>query len=185
MKTKRYASVHGFAGYRAGKDGSVWSCWYSSAGGRGSGRGRKLWRMGIEWKKMKANLRTGDYPRIGLRKSKGTTVVLTVHKIILLAFVGPPKQGMYCRHLDGNKHNNALSNLKYGTPSQNSYDAVRHGTACIGSAHPLAKLNPDSVRQIRKSIAAGKTLDELAAQYHVDRNAIWLAATRKTWKSVE
>lgn len=32
------------------------------------------------------------------------------------------------RHLDGDESNPRLSNLVYGTPSQNNHDRVRHGT---------------------------------------------------------
>jgi len=53
---------------------------------------------------------------------------LFVHRAILLAFIGEPAQGEICRHLDGNHLNNALSNLAWGTHSENMYDRVRHGT---------------------------------------------------------
>lgn len=35
---------------------------------------------------------------------------------------------MYVRHLDGDPGNNSLTNLAYGTPSQNLLDSVAHGT---------------------------------------------------------
>src|SRR5580704_3863138 len=50
-----------------------------------------------------------------------------VHQLVMLAFVGPYPPGMETRHLDGDRANNALSNLKYGTPSENSQDRLRHG----------------------------------------------------------
>lgn len=52
----------------------------------------------------------------------------TIHSIVLLAFIGPRPDGMDIRHLDGDPTNNRLANLKYGTKSENSFDAVRHGT---------------------------------------------------------
>lgn len=54
----------------------------------------------------------------------------SVHALVLLAFVGPRPDGMLTRHLDGDPTNNHLSNLVYGTPSENAMDAVRHGTNC-------------------------------------------------------
>lgn len=51
-----------------------------------------------------------------------------IHSLVLLAFVGPRPQGLVTRHLDGNPLNNALSNLKYGTESENLADSRRHGT---------------------------------------------------------
>lgn len=51
-----------------------------------------------------------------------------VHKLVMLAFVGEPPHLTEVRHLDGNHANNHLSNLRYGTRSENLHDAVRHGT---------------------------------------------------------
>jgi hypothetical protein len=50
-----------------------------------------------------------------------------VHQVVMLAFVGPCPAGMEIRHLDGNPANNALTNLVYGTSSENTQDALRHG----------------------------------------------------------
>lgn len=51
-----------------------------------------------------------------------------VHKVVIEAFVGPCPEGMEVLHDDGDPSNNALSNLRYGTRSENLLDAVRHGT---------------------------------------------------------
>lgn len=51
-----------------------------------------------------------------------------VHLLILEAFQGPRPEGTVTRHLDGDKTNNRLSNLRRGTPAENSQDAMRHGT---------------------------------------------------------
>jgi hypothetical protein len=59
------------------------------------------------------------------RDGKGTTK--RVHQLVMLAFVGHPKPGQIVRHLDDNPLNNLLSNLVYGTKSDNSYDSVRNG----------------------------------------------------------
>jgi hypothetical protein len=51
----------------------------------------------------------------------------TVHKLVALAFLGPTPDGLQVRHIDGDKLNCAVSNLAFGTPSQNMHDQVRHG----------------------------------------------------------
>lgn len=48
-----------------------------------------------------------------------------VHVIMVRAFVGP-RTSIDIRHLDGNKLNNSLSNLCYGTRGQNLKDDYRH-----------------------------------------------------------
>lgn len=50
-----------------------------------------------------------------------------VHHLVLLAFVGPRPDGQLARHLDDDPANNRLTNLAYGTPSENNFDAVRNG----------------------------------------------------------
>lgn len=55
-----------------------------------------------------------------------------VHRLVLAAFVGPLPEGQVTRHLDGDCRNNTLSNLAYGTRSENTADMMRHGT-CAGA----------------------------------------------------
>lgn len=50
-----------------------------------------------------------------------------VHSIVMEAFVGPRLGGMEVRHLDGDPQNACLSNLRYGTSSENKLDTIRHG----------------------------------------------------------
>lgn len=69
------------------------------------------------------------YGRVHMYDTTGKRVNLTVHKVVLLAFVGPrPATHTHIRHLDGNPRNNRLENLRYGTVSENQRDAVTHGT---------------------------------------------------------
>lgn len=51
-----------------------------------------------------------------------------VHGLVLGAFTGPRPPGMVCRHGTGGKEDNRLSNIRWGTPSENNYDLVRDGT---------------------------------------------------------
>lgn len=51
-----------------------------------------------------------------------------VHGLVLLAFVGPRPPGLVTRHLNGISTDNSVSNLTWGTQSENMYDRVRHGT---------------------------------------------------------
>jgi len=50
-----------------------------------------------------------------------------VHQLILRTFVGPRPDGMDVRHLNGDKRDNRLENLTYGTRSENCLDITRHG----------------------------------------------------------
>ena len=59
---------------------------------------------------------------------EGTSKPGKLHRIVLIAFMGPPPPGCEVLHGDGDPGNNALSNLRWGTRSENLRDAVRHGT---------------------------------------------------------
>lgn len=57
----------------------------------------------------------------------GRSRFVKVHVAAAEAFYGPRPEDSQVRHLDGNPLNNTLENLRYGTPSENMYDVVRHG----------------------------------------------------------
>jgi hypothetical protein len=73
------------------------------------------------------------------RNGKGKTFY--VHRLVLLAFVGSPSAGQQTRHLDGDRLNNDLGNLCYGTAKENADDKKRHGTLLIGDAHGMATIS--------------------------------------------
>jgi hypothetical protein len=52
----------------------------------------------------------------------------SVHRLVLLAHVGPPPPGHECCHGDGVRSNNRLSNLRWGTRPENMRDKLLHGT---------------------------------------------------------
>lgn len=53
---------------------------------------------------------------------------MSVHALVLMAFVGPRPDDHQCCHRDGNRANNRVENLYWGTRSENELDKVRHGT---------------------------------------------------------
>lgn len=55
-----------------------------------------------------------------------------VHRLVLAAFVGPAPDDTEALHGDGDRTNNRLVNLSWGTHSENAQDQLAHGT------HPQA-----------------------------------------------
>lgn len=67
------------------------------------------------------------YPTITLwERGKGAT--RTVHSLVAEAFLGPRPEGQEVLHLDGTRTNNCITNLKYGSRSENLRQAVQDGT---------------------------------------------------------
>ena len=73
-------------------------------------------------------LRPGRMPQGHLSVALGRGNSQCVHKLVLLAFVGPAPDKHECCHNNGNPADNRLENLRWGTRSENIKDAVRHGT---------------------------------------------------------
>jgi len=98
---------------------------------------------------MKALPSPSGYLRVHLSGNK-THSTLPVHALVLKAFVGPRAKGAVCRHLDGDKTNNNLGNLAWGTIFDNASDKVRHGKDPKGERNPRAKLTEAQVLDIRQ-----------------------------------
>lgn len=104
----------------------------------------------------------------------------SVHQLVLETFVGPAN-GKQTRHLDGNRQNNRLKNLCYGTASENALDRSRHGRG-IGETHPRAILTERDVRAIRAWPRYGRGLYKRFS--FVSPGAIDLARSGRNWKTV-
>lgn len=81
----------------------------------------------------RAHPRTG-YRHIKLCPTPGRQRTFLVHRLVALAFYGPSELDV--RHLDGDQTNNRLTNLRYGTPTENAADTLRHGrNASVNRTH--------------------------------------------------
>ena len=52
---------------------------------------------------------------------------ISLHSLVLEAFVGPRPDGMFGLHWDDDPTNNCLDNLRWGTPTDNAQDSIRNG----------------------------------------------------------
>ena len=118
-------------------------------------RSWRPWRGTPVPRLLRGSLGTHGYRGVTLYGFKGARQDIAVHLLMLTAFVGPEPDGMVTRHLDGDKTNNILTNLAYGTPSENARDAVAHGvnpwaarTHCP-QGHPYDEANTYRWRSVR------------------------------------
>lgn len=164
--------IPGFPNYSITKDGWVWS--------------KK--REGTSGGWLSPVLCDG-YSSVRLYTKGGKYTSCTVHRLALETFVGPCPVGMECRHLDGDRTNNNLGNLKWGTRSENMQDAIRHGTLYMtsrfGEDHPQSRLSNRDRRLIIYEYSTGLfTLRELGKIYGVHFSTIGYLVRGKLWPFV-
>lgn len=109
---------------------------------------------------------------------------LPVHRVIALAFHGLPLEGQEVRHLDGNKLNNAASNLAWGTHVENMDDRAAHGRVPLGEDHHNARFTAQQIADIRAAHSAGESQYSLAKRHRVSKMAIWKIVRGKVWAHV-
>lgn len=115
-----------------------------------------------------SSLTTSGYRCVGL-SLRGRVRTWPVHKLVLEAFVGPAPQHCECRHLNGDKLDNKVSNLSWGTKQENAKDQDRHGTRRRGVNAVGAVLTAEQVRDIRNST---DTHVSIAARFGVSPTTI-------------
>lgn len=108
------------------------------------------------------------YPSVMLSKEGGKKLC-TVHRLVMLAFVGPCPDGHEVAHADGNRLNPRLENLRYATRKENVADAMAHGTATRGYKNGRAKLSSEQVIAIRNDL---RPLSVVATEYGVSKTTI-------------
>lgn len=136
--SERWMPVPGYEGYYEVSDhGQVRSLdrWVGGPWGPGTRR--------IAGRPISTFLGPDGYVRTNLWRDNRGAVPL-VHRLVLLAFVGPAPAGTEALHGDDDPGNPCLSNLRWGTQSENNHDRVRHGThhnatktVCGPAAHEL------------------------------------------------
>lgn len=124
--------------------------------------------------------RTG-YCSVMIKNPKQKPKRMLVHRLVLTAFVSKCPKGMECRHKDGKRTNNRLSNLKWGTRIQNSKDRVRHGTHPIGERNGFSKLSNDQIFAIREQIKVGVKYLDIAKIHKVTPSLISQISLGKIW----
>lgn len=120
---------------------------------------------------------------VGLR-GDGRNRWIKIHTLVLEAFVGPKPLGMECRHIDGNRRNNALSNLEWGTRLENAADQERHGTRQRGTKKSGHKLTEADIPNIRARLAAGESQTAIGESYGVKQASIRNIAIGRNWRHV-
>lgn len=83
-----------------------------------------------------------------------------LHQLVAEHFIGPRPDGMVVMHIDNNRMNNHILNLKYGTQSENLNQAIKEGRKpSIPSTRKMAKETEETIVALRK---AGMKLKDIS-----------------------
>ena len=126
-----------------------------------------------------------SYVYVSLRKQGdgGKAKSLTVHSLVLEAFVGPrPEGSQECHFPDRNKLNNNLSNLRWDTPSGNSLDRKEHGTWRCGEDIHGSLMTEDVVMSAREMMSKGMKIKDICKVVGFKYATVKDAIRGTTWK---
>ena len=119
-----------------------------------------------------------------MRLSKnGQNRNLRLHRLVWESFTGPAHP-FTVDHIDGNKANNCVWNLRLLTVRENCRAASRLGLLRVGEKHPHAKLADTDIPLIRAASAAGEKQRDIASRFGVSQRAIAQIVHRITWRHV-
>jgi hypothetical protein len=107
-----------------------------------------------------------------------------VHRLVARAFIGEIPEGYCVNHIDGNKHNNSLSNLEIVTRKRNNDHAVQVGLRkrWRGDLHPQSKLNENKVKEIRRRADAGELFEIIANDFTISKATVYDLQKRRSWR---
>jgi hypothetical protein len=134
---------------------------------------------------LKLSINRHGYNTIGLYIEKGKRPkTFYVHRLVAEAFLGEIPEGMEVNHKDGNKLNNAVTNLEIVTPSENQRHAHAIGLKInpCGELNGMCKLSTEDVLDIIAHIQNGLRNVDIAKIYNIDPKHVSLIRHKKRWK---
>jgi hypothetical protein len=104
--------------------------------------------------------------------------------LVALNFIPNPEGKLEVNHKNLNRKDNRKTNLEWNTRKENNHHAIEMGAITWGSTRKGAKLNEESVREIKKLIQEKVKQRDIAKQYSISETTISEIKHNKYWKSV-
>jgi hypothetical protein len=90
-----------------------------------------------------------------------------IHRLVAEAFLPHPEGNHEVRHLDGDRLNNRVENLAWGTRRENVQDTIRHGRLRRGEDVANAKLSEMDVQVVRYLLGRGASVYAVSLVFRV------------------
>jgi hypothetical protein len=124
------------------------------------------------------------YLKVNLVDTTNKLKTVQIHRLILTTFAGsPPPEKPQAMHRDGNKKNNYLGNLSWGSAKENAADKIRHGTAKRNISQ--SKFTIEQIVEIRSLSQQGNSYKAIAAQFNTCISQIHYIVKGTYWGDVK
>ena len=110
----------------------------------------------------------------------GIKTIHKVHRLVMIAFIGPCPDNHEVHHIDSNPKNNCLSNLVYVTHKTNMQESMQ------GIKNHQAVMTPDDVRQLRYLYrTTSKSIRTLSEEFDIGYSTARNIIKGVTWSHVK
>ena len=114
---------------------------------------------------------TSDYYYVSLSNNLRVKKYF-VHRLLAEYWIPNPDNKPNVNHIDGNKHNNSLSNLEWVTKSENQRHALSTGLKGKGELLYNSELTEDNVHLVCKQLVDGWLIVDIAKKFSVSKDII-------------
>jgi len=171
--------IPSLCGYYATSDGKIWS--RKSVNGKGG--------LQNKFRELKTQIDKDGYRLItfclGGKKYNGRHYrTMKVNRVIAQTFLKDFKKSCVVMHIDNNRLNDSIYNLKIGTIQENNLQAYTEKRHAFGERGGRAKLNSIKVVNIKKLLSEGIQQKKIAEKYNISRSTINAIHKKRIWTHI-
>lgn len=109
-----------------------------------------------------------------------------IHRVVAEAFIPNPKNKPQVNHKDGNKQNNAVTNLEWVSVAENNLHACATGlrTTKCGIDSPLAKHTEEEIRMACQLLTEHVSMYQIAERLHMHVSDLSRLKNGDIWKHI-